>query len=165
MDEWVWNIAVMVLTGENQNTLRKKPVPVPLCTPQIPHGLAWIWTWTCVVTGQQLTAWASACTTFKLYHFCSFLKCTHIMLFCFLLIYFPGVDLQILSVFFLFLILLQFFLLSYLYFRIICVSYRTIYFILYVLNITFELLLVLKSILTWCTFVLHVNSAWESDHS
>jgi len=87
------------------------------------------------------------------------------MLFCFLLIYFPGVDLQILSVFFLFLILLQFFLLSYLYFRIICVSYRTIYFILYVLNITFELLLVLKSILTWCTFVLHVNSAWESDHS
>jgi len=142
----------------------KKPVPVPLCTPQIPHGLAWVWTWTCVVTGQQLTAWAIVCTTFKLCYFCSFLKCTHVTLSCFLLICFPRIDLQILSIF-LFLILLPFFLLSYLYFRIICVSYGMMTFVLYVLNITFQLLLVLKSILTWRTFALHVNSAQESDHN
>jgi hypothetical protein len=29
----------MKLTGENLSTRGKKPVPVPLCPPQIPHGL------------------------------------------------------------------------------------------------------------------------------
>jgi hypothetical protein len=33
-----WSTSGMKLTGENQST-REKPVPVPLCPPQIPHGL------------------------------------------------------------------------------------------------------------------------------
>jgi len=67
-----------------------------------------------------------ACTTFKFYYFCLILKCTHIMLFCFLLIYFPGADLQILSTY-LFLILLQFFLLCFIWdddFCSLCTKYH-----------------------------------------
>jgi hypothetical protein len=29
----------MKLTGENRSTREKKPVPVQVCPPQIPHGL------------------------------------------------------------------------------------------------------------------------------
>lgn len=35
--EWQWQ-------GEYE-LLREKPVPLPLCPPQIPHELAWDWTW------------------------------------------------------------------------------------------------------------------------
>jgi hypothetical protein len=35
----------MILTGENPSTLGEKPVLVPLCLPQILHGLAWNRTW------------------------------------------------------------------------------------------------------------------------
>jgi hypothetical protein len=31
----------MVLTGENRPTRRRKAVPLPLCLPQVSHGLTW----------------------------------------------------------------------------------------------------------------------------
>jgi hypothetical protein len=39
---------------------RRKPVPVPLCPPQIPHGLTWARTRASVVRGWWLTTWAMA---------------------------------------------------------------------------------------------------------
>jgi hypothetical protein len=50
--EWYWRGKTEVLGG--------KPVPVPLCPPQIPHGLTWDRTRASAVTGRQLTAWAMA---------------------------------------------------------------------------------------------------------
>jgi hypothetical protein len=38
----------------------KKPVPVPLCPPQIPQGLTWDRTPASAVRGRRLTAWAMA---------------------------------------------------------------------------------------------------------
>jgi len=38
---WVWSIGGMLLTGENCRT-GEKPVPVPLCAPQISQGLTGI---------------------------------------------------------------------------------------------------------------------------
>jgi hypothetical protein len=49
----------MKLTGENRQ-LREKPVPVPLCPPQISHGLTRNRTRTSAVRGRRLTAWAMA---------------------------------------------------------------------------------------------------------
>jgi hypothetical protein len=40
--------------------LGEKPVPVPLCPPQIPHGLTWDQTGASAVGGRRLTAWAMA---------------------------------------------------------------------------------------------------------
>jgi hypothetical protein len=37
----------------------KKPAPVPLCPPQIPHDLAWAWTGAATVGSRRLTAWAT----------------------------------------------------------------------------------------------------------
>jgi hypothetical protein len=37
----------------------ENPVPVPLCPPQIPHGITWDWTKASAVRGRRLTAWAS----------------------------------------------------------------------------------------------------------
>jgi hypothetical protein len=138
----------MVLTGENQNTLRGKTCLVATLYTTNP---TWIGlSLNLNLCGNRSTTYCLshciACTTFKFYYFCSILKCTHIMLFCILFIYFPCADLQILSTY-LFLILLQFFLLSYLYFRIIFVSYGISTFVQYVLNITYELLLVLEKYL------------------
>jgi hypothetical protein len=39
MNEWVWNIVSMLLAGETE-LLGEKSVLVPLCPPQIPHGLS-----------------------------------------------------------------------------------------------------------------------------
>jgi hypothetical protein len=50
--EWNWQGKTEVL-GE-------KPVPVPLCPPQIPHGLTRDQTRASVVRGWRLTAWAIA---------------------------------------------------------------------------------------------------------
>jgi hypothetical protein len=50
--EWNWQGKTEVL-GEN-------PVPVPLCPPQIPHGLNRDRTRASVVRGRRLTAWAMA---------------------------------------------------------------------------------------------------------
>jgi hypothetical protein len=40
---------------ENRGT-RRKPAPVPLCPPQIPHDLAWVRTRSAAVGSQRLTA-------------------------------------------------------------------------------------------------------------
>jgi hypothetical protein len=45
--------------GKQKNS-RKKPVPVPLCPPQIPHGLTRDRTRASAVGGRRLTAWAMA---------------------------------------------------------------------------------------------------------
>jgi hypothetical protein len=45
--------------GETE-VLGEKPVPVPLCPPQIPHGLTWDRTLASAVGGRRLTAWAMA---------------------------------------------------------------------------------------------------------
>jgi hypothetical protein len=45
----------MKLTGENRQ-LRGKPVPVPLCPPQTPHGLTRDRTQASEVRGRRLTA-------------------------------------------------------------------------------------------------------------
>jgi hypothetical protein len=45
----------MTLTGENRS-IKKKPVPVPLCLTQLSHGLAWNRTRVSAVTGGRLTA-------------------------------------------------------------------------------------------------------------
>jgi hypothetical protein len=58
-DLWVWYYGGIILTGENPE-LGEKPVPVPFCPPQIPHGLIWSWTWTSAVKGRQLSFWAMA---------------------------------------------------------------------------------------------------------
>jgi hypothetical protein len=50
--EWYWQGKTEVL-GE-------KPVPVPLCLPQIPHGLTRDRTRASAVSGRRLTAWAMA---------------------------------------------------------------------------------------------------------
>jgi hypothetical protein len=50
--EWNWQ-------GKTE-VLGKKPVPVPLCPPQIPHGLTRDWTRASAVRGRRLTAWAMA---------------------------------------------------------------------------------------------------------
>jgi hypothetical protein len=45
----------MKLTGENRQ-LGEKPVSVPLCPPQTPHGLTRVRTRASAVEGRQLTA-------------------------------------------------------------------------------------------------------------
>ena len=50
--EWYWQGKTAVFGG--------KPVPVALCTPQIPHGQTYVWTWGSMVRGWRLTAWPMA---------------------------------------------------------------------------------------------------------
>jgi hypothetical protein len=57
--EWNWHGKTEVL-GE-------KPVPVPLCPPQIPHGPTRDWTPASAVRGRRLTAWAMARPTYDSY--------------------------------------------------------------------------------------------------
>jgi hypothetical protein len=45
----------MKLTGENRQ-LGEKPVPVPLCPPQVSHGLTWDRTQASAVRGRRLMA-------------------------------------------------------------------------------------------------------------
>ena len=52
MVEWHWQ-------GRTE-VLRYKPVPLPLCPPQISHGLTWDWTRTSAVGDRLLSAWAKA---------------------------------------------------------------------------------------------------------
>jgi hypothetical protein len=49
----------MILAGETEE-LGEKPVPVPLCPPQIPHGLTWARTRASAVRSRRLTTWAMA---------------------------------------------------------------------------------------------------------
>jgi hypothetical protein len=46
--------------GRGNRSTRRKPVPVPLCPPQIPHDLTWDRTRAAAVGSQRLTAWAMA---------------------------------------------------------------------------------------------------------
>jgi hypothetical protein len=48
--EWYWS-------GKSKNS-QEKPIPVPLCPPQIPHGPTRSRTQPSVVRGRRLTAWA-----------------------------------------------------------------------------------------------------------
>jgi hypothetical protein len=62
--EWYWQ-------GKPKNSVKKKPVPVPLCPPQFPHGLIRAGTLTSAVRGRRITAlvmarprlwsWSSLC--------------------------------------------------------------------------------------------------------
>jgi hypothetical protein len=53
--EHLWN-----LTDQQGKTevLGEKLIPVPLCPPQIQHGIVWNWARIFMVTGGHLTAWA-----------------------------------------------------------------------------------------------------------
>jgi hypothetical protein len=46
--------------GRGYRSTRRKPTPVPLCPPQIPHGLTWDQTRSAAVGSQRLTARAMA---------------------------------------------------------------------------------------------------------
>jgi len=52
MVEWCWQ-------GKPEE-LGEKPVPVPICPLQIPHGLTRAWTRDSAVKGRRLTTWAMA---------------------------------------------------------------------------------------------------------
>jgi hypothetical protein len=45
-------------TGRGNRSTRRKPAPVPLCPPQIPHDLTWAWTRAAAMGIRRLTAWA-----------------------------------------------------------------------------------------------------------
>jgi hypothetical protein len=55
---WVWRATVEWYWQEKTEELGEKPVPVPLCPPQIPHGLTWERTRASAVRGRRLTTWA-----------------------------------------------------------------------------------------------------------
>jgi hypothetical protein len=46
--------------GRGNRSTRRKPTPVPLCPPQIPHDLTWDRARVAAVGSQRLTAWAMA---------------------------------------------------------------------------------------------------------
>jgi hypothetical protein len=62
--------------GRVNRSTRRKPAPVPLCLPQIPHDLTWDRTRAAAVGSQQLTAMArpidKSKITFNNLHFISF---------------------------------------------------------------------------------------------
>jgi hypothetical protein len=55
----------MIYTGKTQE-LGRKPAPVPLCRPQIPHGLARARTRASAVKGRRLTALAMTRSIYNL---------------------------------------------------------------------------------------------------
>jgi hypothetical protein len=52
-------VAGMRIGKENRN-IGRKPAPLPLSPPQIPHDLIWLQTWDVMAGNQRLTAWAIA---------------------------------------------------------------------------------------------------------
>jgi len=54
MNEWVWSIFRIILTGKNQN-IQRETWPSALHPPQIPYGLAYKGTQVSVVRGPGLT--------------------------------------------------------------------------------------------------------------
>jgi hypothetical protein len=56
-------------TGTGSRRTRKKPAPLPVSPPQIPHDLTWARTRAAAVGSQRLTAWAMA--RLQLWSFCS----------------------------------------------------------------------------------------------
>jgi hypothetical protein len=57
---WVWRATVEWYWQGKTEELGEKPVPVPLCPPQIPHGLTRARNWASAVRGRRLTTWATA---------------------------------------------------------------------------------------------------------
>jgi hypothetical protein len=57
---WVWRATVEWYWQGETEELGENPVPVPLCSPQIPHGLTRAWTLARAVRGRRLTTWAMA---------------------------------------------------------------------------------------------------------
>jgi hypothetical protein len=57
---WLGAIGGMKI-GRRNRSIWRKPVPAPLCPPQIPHDQTWAQTWAAVVGSQWLTAWAIWC--------------------------------------------------------------------------------------------------------
>jgi hypothetical protein len=73
-DVWLW---VCWMIGRGSISTRRKPAPVPLWPPQIPHDLTCSQAWAAVVGNQQLTAWATAwplpsVTSFRSIRGCTF---------------------------------------------------------------------------------------------
>jgi hypothetical protein len=62
---WVWIVTVEYWQGKTEE-LGEKPVPMPLCPPQIPHGLTRSRTRASAVRGRRLTTWGTACQCRKL---------------------------------------------------------------------------------------------------
>jgi len=56
MNEIEFGALVECYLQEKTEILHEKLAPLPLCPPQIPHGLAWDQTWASAVRGQHLTA-------------------------------------------------------------------------------------------------------------
>jgi hypothetical protein len=52
--------------GRGNRSTRRKPAPVPLCPPQIPHDLTWDRTQAATVGSWRLTAWAMAWPIWRL---------------------------------------------------------------------------------------------------
>jgi hypothetical protein len=57
---WVWRATVEWYWQGKTEELGEKPVPVPLCPPQIPHGLTRARTRDSAVRGRRLTTWVMA---------------------------------------------------------------------------------------------------------
>jgi hypothetical protein len=57
-----WQMMMMIIgqSVEWNRSTRRKPAPVSLCPPQIPHDLTWGRTWAAAVGSRGLTAWAMA---------------------------------------------------------------------------------------------------------
>jgi len=53
-----YSTLVTIQWQEKSDVLEEKPVPLTLCPPQIPPGLAWDRIRASAVTGRRLTAWA-----------------------------------------------------------------------------------------------------------
>jgi len=56
----IWSATVEWYCQGKAEELGDKPVPVPLCSPQIPRGFTRAWTWDFAARGWRLTAWAMA---------------------------------------------------------------------------------------------------------
>jgi hypothetical protein len=59
-DIWVQSHGGLILTKEKPKNSGEKPVPMPLCPPQVPHGLTHARTRASAVRGRRLTTWAMA---------------------------------------------------------------------------------------------------------
>jgi hypothetical protein len=54
MHEWIWSMVEWYWHGKTEG-LREKPIPVPRCPLQIPHGLPWARTRASAVRSRRLT--------------------------------------------------------------------------------------------------------------
>jgi hypothetical protein len=57
-------------TGRGNRSTLRKPAPVPLCPPQIPHNLTWDRTRAAAMGSRRLTAWPMARPPFSCYFLC-----------------------------------------------------------------------------------------------